>query len=385
VSDPAEKGAAPRPAAAEGVGERLRRRLIALVASARVRDRLARFPLTRAVARHQAQGLFDLCAGFVYSQVLAAFVDLNLHTHLADGPLTVAEAGARADLPPAAAERLLRAAASLGLASLRPDGRFALGLKGAALIENPGVVAMIRHHAAVYRDLSDPVALLQGRAGETETQRFWAYLAPSSGSGMAADSVNEYSDLMAVSQTMVAEIVTASFDFRPYRRICDIGGGLGVFAEHVARRAAAAELIVFDLPQVAEAAARRLAEVGLGGRVRTQGGSFRDDALPADCDLMTMVRVAFDHDDDTVLTILTAARAALKPGGALLIAEPFGSDRADRRTADAYFGFYLLAMGSGRIRTADEHAALLNRAGFKTCRALTTVQPGLVRLMLAET
>ncbi|MFM8614197.1 MAG: methyltransferase, partial [Alphaproteobacteria bacterium] len=38
----------------------------------------ARFPLTRPLARRRARELFDLCAGFVYSQVLAACVRLKL-------------------------------------------------------------------------------------------------------------------------------------------------------------------------------------------------------------------------------------------------------------------------------------------------------------------
>ena len=37
--------------------------------------------------------------------------------------------------------------------------------------------------------------------------------------------------------------------------------------------------------------------------------------------------------------------------------------------ADAYFGFYLLAMGTGRPRTAEELAALLATAGFSRVRA----------------
>ncbi|MEQ8663270.1 MAG: methyltransferase, partial [Gammaproteobacteria bacterium] len=48
-----------------------------------------------------------------------------------------------------------------------------------------------------------------------------------------------------------------------------------------------------------------------------------------------------------------------------------------------YFGFYLLAMGSGRARTADELAALLGAAGFARPRLLPTRQPLQVRVMIA--
>ena len=50
-------------------------------------------------------------------------------------------------------------------------------------------------------------------------------------------------------------------------------------------------------------------------------------------------------------------------------AEPMG---------DAYFGFYLLAMGRGRPRSANEIAAHLNEAGFRRVRRLKTPRPLLV-------
>jgi demethylspheroidene O-methyltransferase len=42
---------------------------------------------------------------------------------------------------------------------------------------------------------------------------------------------------------------------------------------------------------------------------------------------------------------------------------------------DAYFGFYLLAMGRGRSRTAAELSALLQAAGFEAARSLPTPMP----------
>ena len=56
------------------------------------------------------------------------------------------------------------------------------------------------------------------------------------------------------------------------------------------------------------------------------------------------------------LAILTAIRKAIAPGGTLLIAEPMAGTRGAEASGDAYFGFYLLAMGQGRPRTVDEIA-----------------------------
>jgi demethylspheroidene O-methyltransferase len=95
------------------------------------------------------------------------------------------------------------------------------------------------------------------------------------------------------------------------------------------------------------------------------------------------VRVLHDHDDDSVLAILRAARRALPPDGVLLIAEPMAETRG-AEPVGAYFGFYLLAMGSGRPRSPQALTALLERAGFGRIRLLPTRRPLLARVMIAR-
>jgi demethylspheroidene O-methyltransferase len=75
----------------------------------------ARFPLTRPVARRRARALFDLTAGFVYSQVLLACVELDLFAILAEGPADSRALAHRLALEPEALTQLLEAAEALGL------------------------------------------------------------------------------------------------------------------------------------------------------------------------------------------------------------------------------------------------------------------------------
>ena len=133
-----------------------------LLASPRFQLWASSFPLTRPIARRRAQDLFDLCAGFVYSQVLQACVRLKLFDALLDGPRTLEQLGTQLSLSPQASTSLFEAAVALGLLERRRDGRFGLGVLGAALIGNPAVTAMIEHHPLLYADLRDPVALLRG-------------------------------------------------------------------------------------------------------------------------------------------------------------------------------------------------------------------------------
>jgi demethylspheroidene O-methyltransferase len=94
--------------------------------------------------------------------------------------------------------------------------------------------------------------------------------------------------------------------------------------------------------------------------------------------------VIHDHDEAKALAILKAARRALPPGGTLLLAEPMAGTPGALPIGEAYFGFYLLAMGSGRPRTADELETLLGRAGFERCQLLRTRNPLLTRVIVAR-
>ncbi len=349
-----------------------------LLASPRFQRWAARFPLTRFIARRRATALFDLCAGFVYSQVLFAAVELRLFEAVADGPLSLAELATSLNLPESGAARLCDAAVSLDLLERRPNGDYGLGKHGASFLGNPGVARMVHHHALFYRDLRDPVALLRGRP-DTELSRFWTY---SGGDGDA--DVGPYSELMAGSLSLIAEDILEAYPHDGHRCLLDVGGGEGVFLEAAARRSPDLSLVLFDLPPVAERARARLEKAGLAGRARVVGGDVFEDALPSGADLVTLVRVIHDHDDREALRILRAARAALVPGGTLLVAEPMSGTRGAEPMGDAYFGFYLLAMGQGRPRTAAELEALLRAAGFTRVQSRPTRRPMLTRLIVAE-
>ncbi len=264
-----------------------------------------------------------------------------------------------------------------------PD-RYRLGRLGAVAGGSEPIRAMVEHHRLLYADLADPVALLRGEAAPTQLSRFWAYAARSEGADFAAAEVAEYSALMARSHSLVAEDVLDAWPVERSPCVLDVGGGEGAFLEALARRSASQPLMLFDLPPVAERARQRLAACGLGGRVQVFGGDFRSDALPAGADLITLVRVVHDHDDATALRLLAAAKAALPVGGTLLIAEPMAGQPGVEAMADAYFGFYLLAMGRGRPRTAAELIALAGQAGFAHAEAVRTLRPLLTSLVVAR-
>jgi demethylspheroidene O-methyltransferase len=343
----------------------------------------AKFPLTRGVARRHARAAFDLCAGFVYSQVVQACIRLNVFAHLAERPQTLDELAPKLGLGRREAEILLRAAVSIELVSVRRGGRYALGALGRGFVGNPSLTAMVQHNGVFYADLLDPVALLQDPQKATRIKDYWAYVRRDA-ERMTAGDVADYSALMAATQQMIADDIIDVAGFDRHRALLDIGGGEGAFLAAVARRVPGLTLSLFDLPAVAARAGEQLGRQGLSDRIRVISGSFKTDTLPDGADIVTLVRIVHDHNNDVVIDLFRAIHRALPPGGTLIVAEPLAGTRGAEPMADAYFGFYLLAMGSGRARTAAEISELLVAAGFGEIRHIPTSRPLLVSVLRAR-
>ncbi|MGP1354110.1 MAG: methyltransferase [Parasphingopyxis sp.] len=356
-----------------------------ILSSPAFQKRAAAFPLSRPIARRRAARLFDLVAGFAYSQTLYAFVESGLLDWLAEAPRRQSDIAAHIDLSAGATHRLLRAAEALWLAEQLDGDWWTLGGEGAALSGNPGAVAMIRHHHLLYADLADPLALLRkDRDEEGALSRYWAYADSVDAAAEGQAAVSPYSQLMAASQPMVAEQVVSAYRFSRHDRLLDIGGGAGAFLEAVGLATPEIALGLFDLPAVTELAQTRLETAGLSPRVTIHPGDFRRDAIPDGYDIVTLVRILHDHDDDVVAGLLASVRSALPPDGTLLIAEPMAGTRGAEAMGDAYFGLYLWAMRSGRPRHPEEIGALLADAGFSRWRLVRTHQPLIARIIVAS-
>lgn len=366
------------------LADRLRDAADRLLGSPRFHRWAAAFPLTRWKARREARALFDLCGGFVYSQVLLACVRTDLFRLLADGPQDARKIAVRIGMSDEAATRLLDAAVALRLAARRSGGRYGIGMLGTAMVANPGIAAMVEHHGRIYRDFEDPVALLRGLSARTALSQYWPYAGNEQASALESEKISDYTALMAASQPMVASEVLDAYPVAAHRCLLDIGGGDGSFLAAVAARAPDLELQLFDLPAVADRARMRFEAAGLAGRATAFGGSFRTGPLPVGADLVSLVRVLHDHDDEDVMGLLRAIHQALPPDGTLLIAEQMSDVPGAEPVGDAYFGFYLMAMGRGRPRSEARLTEMLRAAGFCQIGLIPTRIPLQTCVMVAR-
>jgi len=338
----------------------------------------SRFPLTRSRARADGAALFDVVQGFVQSQVLMALVELDLFRRLRAGPQSAEVLGRASDMPAERMQVLLQAGAALGLLKRKRD-RFALARKGAALMGVPGLEAMIQHHKAFYDDLRDPVALLR-EPDDTRLSQFWPYVF---GGEVDAGDAAIYSDLMAQSQRLVAEDTLRTVSLKGVQHLSDIGGGTGAFLEAAGRVNREMNMTLFDLPPVVPDAQARFDAAGMADRVSIVPGSFRDDALPNGADAISLIRVLYDHSDETVRALLAKVHDALPPGGRLIISEPMGGGARPDGAGDVYFAFYTMAMQTGRARSAEEIMALLGDVGFAEMRSPAPARAYVTRVLTA--
>lgn len=356
-----------------------------LLANPRFQKFASTVPGIRGIARSKARGVFDLVSGFIYSQVVLACVRLDLFRLLEKQPLPLETIAARAQLPLDPARRLLDAAVSLDLMCRLKDGRYGLGMNGAAILANPGISAMVEHNALLYQDLTDPVDFLRHPGSETALSRYWAYAQAEDPTKLPDEAIRGYSALMSASQPLVASEILDAYPFQTHTCLLDVGGGEGRFICSAGERYPNLALMMFDLPAVAARAESKIAANGLAHRAKAFGGSFFTDTLPDGADLVTLVRILHDHDDEKAEKLLTSIHRALSPGGRLLIAEPLAETPGAERMGNAYFAFYLMAMRSGRPRSFATIESMLRRSGFRDVRAIPTRVPLQTSLIVAQT
>lgn len=359
-----------------------RTRLMRLIARPGFQRWASAFPLTRRTAAKDGAELFDLVQGFVKSQVLFALVELRVMHRLMDGPLSAEMLAQTCGMRSDRMERLMMAASAMKLTKRDRTGRYRLARLGAAMVGVPGLDDMIRHHSAFYRDLNDPVALLRDEV-DTELSAFWPYVF---GAAHATDmdTANRYSDLMARSQQIVAADTLSVADLKQTRHLLDVGGGYGVFAESAALKHPNLQATVFDLPAVETQAVALMQKSKAQDRLRFVPGSFRDDALPEKADTISLIRVLYDHEDQTVEALLSKVFDSLPERGSLLISEPMSGGAKPEIAGDVYFSFYCLAMNTGTVRSAARIAEMCTSAGFYSVKTYPVRRPFVTTTLMAK-
>ncbi|WP_405161735.1 acetylserotonin O-methyltransferase [Nocardia sp. NBC_01499] len=314
-----------------------------------------------------------LAAGWL-SQAIHAAAELGIADALADGPHSGAELAKTVGADEDALHRLLRLLIGHGIFTRRRDGRYALTPMASALRRDSDVSlrdAALFFGSSIHRDnwshLVDAVRTGKPVGEALHGMSFFEHAQADRTLGTLFDNA-----MTSIGSLGLAPLL-AAYDFARFDTLVDVGGGEGTLLAEILCRAPQSNGILFDLPEVAESAAGRLADLGLADRCRVERGSFFD-TVPRGGDAYILKHILHDWPEDDAGRILATIRAAMKPDARLLIIElviPHNS----RPHPGKFIDLEMLVNTGGRERTADEYRKFLARFGFTLNRVVPTVSP----------
>jgi SAM-dependent methyltransferase len=149
------------------------------------------------------------------------------------------------------------------------------------------------------------------------------------------------------------------------RRLVDVAGGHGGFSMAMCRRHPGLQATVLDLPPSAAVGREIVEEEGFSDRVSFREGDVFEVGLGEDVDVVSVFNLIHHLPEERDRELCRMARAALRPGGCLVIgdsARPEPGERVSEHCAISSLLFY--AWSHSRNFRPSEIRAWMREAGF---------------------
>lgn len=309
--------------------------------------------------------LQQIAGGYCVARCLHVVADLDVADCLDASPRTARELAGDVGADPDALGRVLRLLAAHGIFEAEGDG----------FRHSPASRLLRSDHPQSMRAFARMIGLginwtiygaieHSARTGRPAGEKilpdgYWNHLAAHPQEGRVFNEAME-----AKAHGQVAGII-ASYDFSGFRSVADIGGGRGHLLRAIVDASPQASGVLFDLPQVVEAAADVASP-----RITLQAGDFFRDELPR-CDAYTAMDIIHDWDDEHALAILQAIRRAAPVSARLLLLETMISTDPGPDWAKM-LDIHMLVLLGGRQRTLDQYTRLFDESGFAFRREIDT-------------
>jgi hypothetical protein len=294
-------------------------------------------------------GLAQMLNAYRVSQALFVAAELRVAEALADGPRAADDLAAATGADPDALYRLLRALAREGVFE-ETDGRtFALTELGRGLQGEPGKQARFLgrpHQWNAWSELAHSI-----RTGQPAFERVFGE-SPWSWRAARPEESAPFDQWMTALTTATNDAIVSSYDFTPFGRVVDIGGGQGALLRAILDASPQTQGTLFDQEHVVAGAPSH-------ERLTVAAGSFFE-SVPRGGDAYVLKSIVHDWPDAEATAILRTVAAALDGDARVVLLE---RDLEDDATA--WLDLQMLVMFAARERTADEYAALFAAAGLE--------------------
>jgi hypothetical protein len=306
------------------------------------------------------QKILQLVAGSQATAVVAAAVVHGVFGRLEAGPMTPDQLAAAAKISPRGARVLLDGLVALELVTVG-DGRYANTPEASTfLVEGKptslaGLVRVSLLNMTNWARLPDAVASgapVTAEAIDTKDLAFWSLLVPA----------------IAPLAYPVAQAVTQRLDVarRGPLSFLDVGGGSGIYSAVLLGANREARAVQVDWPTVNKIARDFVAKFGVADRFHTVDGDFRTADWGSGHDVAIYSNIAHQESPASNVAMFRKFRAALNPGGTLVVSDyVVRDDRSGPPQALLFAGQMLIATPVGGTWREADYRAWLTEAGFK--------------------
>lgn len=309
----------------------------------------------------------SLIRGFQESRVLLTAVELDLFTAVGPGH-TADQIAQKLKTHPRATESLANALCALNLL-FKKDGVFANSPLSARFLvagspdDSRMALMHVVHLWPRWSTLTE--AVTKGTA---------VFFEPMANRG--EDWTVSFIAAMHKNASFRAPQVVGALDLAGVRRVLDLGGGSGAYAMAFARKKPDLEVTLFDLPTVVPLAQKYFAAAGLEGRIQTRAGDMTRDPYGENYDLIFISAICHMFSPEENLDLFKRIKAALAPGGRLVLQDFILNDDKTAPRMGALFALNMLVgTRAGGAYSGKEYLAWLSQAGFIESRVITLPGP----------
>jgi 2-polyprenyl-3-methyl-5-hydroxy-6-metoxy-1,4-benzoquinol methylase len=313
--------------------------------------------------------IFNTVQGYQRAFALKAAVDLDLFTAIGKGSSTASEIGKACNASERGVRILCDALVVMEFLT-KAGGRYALTADTAFFLDSRSPAYM----GLAFKFLLHPTQLARfERLGEA-TRKGGSLddgsLAPNDPIWM--DFANGMAPLMMPAAQAMAGLLFQELNSRPSVKVLDLAASHGLFGITVAQRLPKAHIYALDWANVLEVARENAGKQGLAERYHLMPGSAFDVDYGTGYDAVLITNLLHHFEPEANEKMLKKVRAALNPGGQVIILEFVPNE--DRITPPGAAIFSLTMLGNtpqGDAYTLAEYAAMCRNAGLETPRQVS--------------
>lgn len=303
-----------------------------------------------------------LATGYRQAQVVLTAVRLGVFEALAEGPLAAGELAERLGADSRGTRILADALAALGLL-VKEDGAFHDSPAAREFLV-PGSprsrTAILRHGARLYERWAGLLDAVRGGEPVSEDR-----IDPRLGEG-EEEFARAMADIGRESAVGTVDALERLGLLETARTALDLGGGPGVYALELARRAPDLRAVVLDRPETVAVARTNIEEAGLAERVGARAGDALEDDLGGPWDLVFTSNFVHIFPPEGNRRLIRRAAGALTPGGWLAVKDfLLDPDRTTPPGAALFAVNMLVATEGGDSYTVEDVHGWFREAGLE--------------------